>query len=103
MKRSQFTEAQIIGMLREQAAGAKTADVCRKHGISGATSYKWKGKYGGLDVSEERRQLQRIDDLAVARVHLPGSRPQQGALPSPATLKHATGSGLTISNSAAMR
>ena len=55
MKRSRFTEEQIIGILREQEAGAATADVCRKHGISSATFYKWKAKYGGLDVSEARR------------------------------------------------
>jgi putative transposase len=55
MKRSRFTEEQIIGILREQEAGAPTADVCRKHGISGASFYKWKAKYGGLDVSEARR------------------------------------------------
>ena len=50
MKRSRFSEEQIIGILREQEAGAKTADVCRRHGISAATFYQWKGKYGGLDV-----------------------------------------------------
>jgi putative transposase len=55
MKRSRFSEEQIIAILREQEAGAKTADVCRKHGVSGATFYKWKAKYGGLDVSDARR------------------------------------------------
>jgi putative transposase len=61
MKRSRFTEEQIIGILREQEAGVPTADVCRKHGISGATFYKWKAKYGGLDVSEARR-LKMLED-----------------------------------------
>ncbi len=55
MKRSRFTEEQIIGILREQEAGGKTADVCRRHGVSEATFYKWKAKYGGLEVSEARR------------------------------------------------
>jgi putative transposase len=55
MKRSRFTEEQIIGILREHEAGMKTADLCRKHGVSSATFFKWKSKYGGLDVSEARR------------------------------------------------
>ena len=55
MKRSKFSEEQIIGVLKEHEAGAKTADLCRKHGISEATFYNWKSKYGGLDVSEARR------------------------------------------------
>jgi putative transposase len=61
MKRSRFTEEQIIAILREQDIGAKTADVCRKHGVSGATFYKWKAKYGGMEVSDARR-LKALED-----------------------------------------
>ncbi len=61
MKRTRFTEEQIIAVLREQESGAKTADVCRKHGVSQATFYKWKAKYGGLEVSDARR-LKALED-----------------------------------------
>src|SRR5918993_655066 len=55
MKRSRFSEDQIIGMLKEHEAGMKTAEICRKHGISEATFYNYKAKYGGMDVSDARR------------------------------------------------
>ncbi|MBK6493470.1 MAG: IS3 family transposase [Sphingomonadales bacterium] len=55
MKRTRFTEEQIIGVLKEADAGAKTADLARRHGVSEATIYNWKSKYGGLEVSEARR------------------------------------------------
>jgi putative transposase len=55
MKRSRFSDEQIIGILKEQEAGAVTVDVCRRHGISEATFYKWKAKFGGLEVTEAKR------------------------------------------------
>jgi len=61
MKRSRFSEEQIIGILKEQEAGLNVADLCRKHGISDATSYKWKTRYGGHEVSEAKR-LRTLED-----------------------------------------
>jgi putative transposase len=61
MKRLRFTEEQIIAVVREQEVGVPTAEVCRKHGISSATFYKWKAKYGGLGVSEAKR-LRALED-----------------------------------------
>lgn len=55
MKRSRFTEEQIIGILKEQESGQRTADVCRKHGISEGTFYKWKAKFGGMQVSDAKK------------------------------------------------
>ena len=61
MKRSRFSEEQIISMLKEQEAGVKTADVCRKYGISEATFYKYKAKFGGMEVSDAKR-LKALED-----------------------------------------
>ena len=61
MKRSRFNEEQIIGILKEHESGVSTADVCRKHGISSATFYKYKAKFGGLDVSDARK-LKALED-----------------------------------------
>src|SRR6476660_8920557 len=58
MKRSRFTEEQIIGVLHEQEAGMKVAEVCRKHGISEPTFYAWKAKFGGMSVSDAKRLKQ---------------------------------------------
>jgi putative transposase len=61
MKRSRFSEEQIIVILKEQEVGMATAEVCRRHGISPATFYKWKSKFGGMDVSEAKR-LRALED-----------------------------------------
>ncbi len=77
MKASRFSEEQIIAILRDQEAGQKTVDVCRRHGISEATFYKWKSKYGGLEVSDAKR-LQALSAerrrLGYRRLHVMLSR-----------------------------
>ena len=55
MRKSRFSEDQIIGILKEQQAGLPVAELCRKHGISDATFYTWRSKYGGMEVSDARR------------------------------------------------
>ena len=55
MKRSRFSEEQIIGILKEHQAGARAADLCRKYGVSDATFYKWRAKYGGMEVSDAKK------------------------------------------------
>lgn len=67
MKRSKFTEEQIISILREQEAGAKTAELCRKHGMSEATFYAWKAKFGGMDVSDAKRLKEAMLDQAALK------------------------------------
>ena len=64
MRKSRFTEAQIIGMLKEQEAGIATAEVCRRHGLSPATFYKLKARYGGLELSDAKRLKQLEDENA---------------------------------------
>ena len=61
MRKSRFTDAQIIGMIKEQEAGLPTAELCRKHGLSPATFYKMKAKYGGMDLSDAKR-LKQLED-----------------------------------------
>ena len=61
MRRSRYTEEQIIGILKEPQAGVGTQDLCRKHGVSDATFYKWRSKYGGMEVSDARK-LKALED-----------------------------------------
>jgi putative transposase len=64
MKKTRFSEEQIIGMIKEQESGVKTADLCRKHGISPATFYTWKGRYGGMDVNDAKRLKHLLEENA---------------------------------------
>ena len=64
MRKGRFTDAQIIGMIKEQEAGLPTAELCRKHGLSPATFYKMKAKYGGMDLSDAKRLKQLEDENA---------------------------------------
>jgi putative transposase len=64
MKRSRFTEEQIIGVLKEHQAGLSASELCRKHGISDATFYNWRSKYGGMEVSEAKRLKQLEEENA---------------------------------------
>jgi putative transposase len=73
MKQSRFTEAQIFGILKEQESGMPTAEVCRKHGISSATFYKYKARFGGLDVSEAQRLKALEDENAKLKKLLAGA------------------------------
>lgn len=66
MKKTKFTEHQILAILKKQESGLKVADICREHGISDATFYNWKAKYGGLDAS----QLKRLKDLEAENARL---------------------------------
>ena len=64
MRKSRFTEAQIIGMIKEQEAGVPTAEVCRKHGLSQGRFYKYKSKYGGMEVSDVAKMRSLEDETA---------------------------------------
>jgi putative transposase len=75
-----FTEEQIIAVLREHEAGAKTADLARKHGVSEATLYNWKAKFGGQDVSEAKRLRALEDENGKLKRLLAGSMPDASAL-----------------------
>lgn len=87
MKRSRFTEEQIIGVLKEHEAGMKTADLCRKNGISEARFYNWKAKFGGMEVSEAKRLKALEDENAKLKKLLAESMLNEAALKNLLTKK----------------
>lgn len=86
MKGTRFSEEQIIGVLREQEAGARTEEVCRRHGISSATFYKWKSKYGGLEISDAKR-LKALEDKPSIKAAAGGLAARQRGAQGPARKK----------------
>ena len=81
MKRSRFSEEQIIGILKEHQAGLGAKELCRKHGISDATFYKWRSKYGGMEVSDARRLKTLESENAKLKSWRDQQRPQWGVCP----------------------
>ena len=81
MKRSRFSEEQIIGILKEHQAGLGAKELCRKHGISDATFYKWRSKYGGMEVSDARRLKTLESENAKLKSRRDQKRPQWGVFP----------------------
>jgi putative transposase len=80
MRQSRFTEAQIIGMIKEQEAGMPTVEVCRRHGLSPASLYKFKAKYGGMNVSDPHRLKSQEDENSKLKGLLAGTMPDNVVL-----------------------
>lgn len=81
MKRSRFSEEKIIGILKEHQAGATAANLCRKHGVSDATFYKWRSKYGGMEVSDAKKLKTLEAENAKLKSWRDQQRPQWGVCP----------------------